>query len=333
VNVVLWFVVAAAAPVLNLIVVEGRLESEWNDRIGRLNAVQGYGWVAGLVVGAVWTALVPRFVSGLDAFESTRLLFVLLAAIAALATALAWLWYPEPTTISTSRFRRVYRRLSREGWGAGRYLRTLPYGTSRPYWALTSLRGVDPRALRRRYGGGLSRYLLAAALFSTGFAVFWGPIPAYLRAVGYGSDGVFGLFLVANVGSAVTYAAVGGIASQFGIRRLQIGALSARIVLFPLSALLGGAALLAILALGASFLAIGITWAIIAVTATVLVTSLAPSGVRGEALGLYAAIAGLGTGVGSALGGIVATWHGYLVAFTLASVLVLVGGLLVWNAE
>lgn len=70
VNTVLWFVVAAAAPVLNLIVVEGHPESEWNDRIGRLNAVQGYGWVAGLVVGAVWTAVVPRLAAGLDAFDS-----------------------------------------------------------------------------------------------------------------------------------------------------------------------------------------------------------------------------------------------------------------------
>jgi MFS family permease len=332
VNVILWFAVAAAAPVLNLIVVEGRPETEWNDRIGRLNAVQGYGWVAGLVVGAVWTTLVPRLVAGLDAFESTRLLFGFLAVIAALATVLARLWYPDPATVSTSRFRRVYRRLSEQGWGAGRYLRTLPYGTSRPYWALTSLRGVDPRALARRYGAGLSRYLLAALLFSTGFAVFWGPMPAYLRGVGYGSDGVFALFLIANVGSAASYAAVSGVASRVGVRRLQMGALSARIVLFPGVALLGGAALLAVLALGASFLAIGITWAVIAVTATALVTSLASPRVRGEALGLYTAIVGLGTGIGSALGGAVASWNGYLLAFALASALVLCGGVLVRDA-
>lgn len=54
-------------------------------------------------------------------------------------------------------------------------------------------------------------------------------------------------------------------------------------------------------------------------------TRLSTDAVRGEALGLYAALAGLGAGVGSALGGVVADWSGYLPAFVLAGLLVLLG--------
>jgi MFS family permease len=333
VNAILWFVVSAAAPVLNLIVVEGTPESAWSSRIGWLNTVQGYGWVTGLLIGAVWTAVVPRLVPGIDAYDSSRLLFVLLAVIAIVATAVVRVWYPEPATTSSAEFLRVYRRLSRGQWGAGRYLRTLPYGTSRPYWALTSLRGIDLGSIRRRYGAGLARYLLAASLFSTGFAVFWGPMPAYLRGVGYQSDGVFALFLLANVGSALTYAAVSRAATRVGVRRLQLGALSLRIVLFPLIALLGGVSVLAVASLGVGFLAIGVTWAVIAVTAAALVTSLSPARIRGEALGVYTALVGVGTGVGSLLGGVLATGYGYLVAFALASVFVLLGSVLVVTVE
>ncbi|MFB6252682.1 MAG: hypothetical protein ABEI27_13545 [Halobellus sp.] len=42
-NAALWFVVAAAAPVLNLIVVEGYETSQWSRRFGLLNQYQGYG--------------------------------------------------------------------------------------------------------------------------------------------------------------------------------------------------------------------------------------------------------------------------------------------------
>ncbi|ADE03892.1 hypothetical protein [Haloferax volcanii] len=51
-NALLWFAVAAAAPVLNLIVVEGVPSKEWDRRFGVLNHYQGYGWLGGLVADA-----------------------------------------------------------------------------------------------------------------------------------------------------------------------------------------------------------------------------------------------------------------------------------------
>ena len=320
-NSVLWFAVSAAAPVLNLVMVDGHPESVWSGRIAHLQSVQGYGWVAGLLLGMGWTVAA----TGLLGDAAPRPLFALLAMLAALGLGVVRYWYPEPTTLSTIRFLNVYRRMARGRWGAGRYLLAIPYGPGRVYWALRSLRigGV-----RRLSTAPLQRYLAAATLFSIGFAVFWAPMPAYLVAERYATVTVFGLFLAANLGSAVCYGPVGRLADQYDPRLLQTGALLARGILFILPAVLGTVAL-ALPVLAGSFLLVGITWAVIAVTATGLVARLAPAPERGEALGLYAALASVGTGIGSVLGGWVAGTVGYVTTFALAGVVVVGGAALV----
>lgn len=316
-NAVLWFVVSAAAPVLNLVIVEGVPESEWNERIGKLNAYQGYGWVVGLVLGTIWTSVATRWFSMMTA---QRLLLFVLAAVAAIALVLTRAWYPERPTTEAADFRRVYRRLSRQGWGAGRYLRTVPYGPSRLYWALTSLRQGQRSGRSSRFGPALTRYFVAAALFSVGFAIFWGPMPAYLNAGGFDTQTVFVLFLLGNLGSAVCYSPVGSLSGRHDPSVLQGVALGGRVLLFPAIVLLT-----AVPTLAGGFTLIGITWAVIAVTASGLVTKLADASVRGEALGLYTAIVGFATGVGSALGGWLADLVGYDLTFVVAAGFVVVG--------
>ncbi|QHS15934.1 MFS transporter [haloarchaeon 3A1-DGR] len=322
-NAALWFVVSAAAPVLNLIVVEGAPAADWDVRIGRLNAVQGYGWVAGLVLGTVWTATVARM---LPAATAQELLFLVLAATSAAATLAAVRWYPERPTTSPERFARVFHRLNRTDWGAGRYLRATPYGTTRLYWGIREW--VDARRRGRQPGGSfdapLRRYLIAVALFSVGFAVFWGPMPVYLTESGASTGTVFVLFLLANAGSAVCYSPVGRIVGQRGPYALQAVALGGRALLFPGIAVVGIAApAIAPYANAVGFTLIGVTWALIAVTATGIVTRLAAEPVRGYALGAYTAIAGIGTGLGSVLGGGVAEVAGYPATFAGAGLVVL----------
>lgn len=318
-NAALQFVVSAAAPVLNLVVVDGRPETEWEGAIGRLNAVQGYGWVAGLVVGTGWTAAAGRV--GVEPLLAQRALFLVLAAASAAGFLLVRLGYPEPSTLPEDRFRRVYRRLSRTGWGSGRYLQTVSYDPPRIYWGLRTLR---VERLGDTLDSPLRRYLLAAVCFSTGFAVFWGPMPAFLAGEGFTTGTVFLLFLVANVGSALTYDRVGALSGRLGSRRAQAGALAARVVLFPAVGLLGGLAVAGPL-LAVAFCLIGLTWAIIAVTTTALVTRLAPAAGRAEALGLQTALVGVGTGAGSAVGGAAAGAVGYAATFAVAGGLVFLG--------
>ncbi|RDZ45766.1 MFS transporter [Haloferax sp. Atlit-19N] len=319
-NALLWFVVAAAAPVLNLIVVEGVPSKDWDRRFGVLNHYQGYGWLGGLVVGAVWSALAPRLF-GLDALAVQRRFLVAAAVAAALGAVLVRVWYPERSTLSARRFARVSASIRRQSGLVGRSVRAVPYGPSRLYWALQSL---DLDDLRARMSPELLRYLAAATLFFVGFSVFFGPLPAYLVGSGRSADEVFALFVLSSLGSAVSYAKVGAFAARHDPRRLQAGALATRGLAFPAVAVVGTqfAALAALVTLGATFLVIGVTWAVIAVTATGMVTRLAPDRIRGEALGAYTALSSLGGGVGSALGGFVADAAGYVAAFGLAGVVV-----------
>ncbi|WP_121821641.1 MFS transporter [Halostella salina] len=323
-NAALWFVVAAAAPVLNLIVVDGVPESDWDREIGRLNHYQGYGWLLGLVAGAAWTGAAGA-VSDAGPVAAQRSFFLASAASTALALAVVRYWYPERPRVSPVRFQRIYRRTARTG---GRTVRAVPFGPARVYW---SLRSLDSDRLSGRFRSQLGSYFAALTLCFVGFSVFFGPLPAYLTAEAFPTDGVFALFVLSSAGSAAFYVRAGDLSTRFDARRLQIAALLGRAGSFPVIAAVGVLFVppAAVVGQAPLFAFVGVTWAVIAVTATGLVTRLAPPSARGEALGTYAALSSFGGGVGSALGGWIASSAGYVVAFGAAAGLIAVGAALV----
>ncbi len=319
-NAALQFAVAAAAPVLALLVVSGHPDAKWDRRIGVLNAWQGYGWLGGLLAGAAWTAVAGQYTAAVTA---QRWFFYASAAMCALATVLAWRWLPGRPDVSAARFGRATVSIETLQRGAGRAARLAPFSGVRSFWAL---RRLHPRTLAARLTPGLSGYLAAATLFFTGFAVFFGPLPSYLATdLGLASGSVFALFLVSSAASAVAYERVGALAAARSPEVVQTAALAARVVLFPsvaFAAVLGALALPGLVVL---FVAVGLTWAVVAVTGTTIVARLAPPAVRGDALGAYTALGGLGTAVGSVVGGLLATELSYVGAFAVAGGLVLAG--------
>lgn len=328
-NGVLWFVVAAATPVVTLFMIERVPEREWETRIGLLNAYQRYGWVGGLVAGSVWLGAVSlRF----GALVAQRSFFLLCAAVSLVAVPLAFYWLPPEATTAPARVARSTRVLTRTLLGSGRYVKLVPYAPSR---AVLSLRTLGSRRSLSRYPPALRRYLLTAFVFSLAFSVFFGPVPAYLTSLAYPSATVFAFFVVSSLASAVVFVPVGRLSTRIGLPRLQLGALSVRVALFPVVGLLGLLASPAVRTVGISlaFALVGLTWAVVAVTAAGLVSRIAPAAVRGEALGLYAALSGLGGGVGGLTGGLLARTFGYQVAFAAAGLLVLVSLLVLLSAD
>lgn len=321
-NAALWFVVAAAAPVCNLAMVEGVPGDRWDDQLATLNAVQGYGWVVGLLLGTAWLGLAGTA----SPTAAQRSLLLLLAGVALVATALVSVLFREETRpeVSQRRLQRRFGRLATRDLGAGRVIRLLPLGPGRVYW---SLRRFDLGTLR----SGLTRtpgtFLAGTALFATGSAVFWGPMPAYLDANGLATTAIFAVFLVGNLGSAVTYGRVAVVEPVVGARRIQLAGIASRAVLFPATVLLAGGA---VLLLGVVLGLIGVSWAMVAVTGPLLVSRLVPAAERPAALATYTALSSAGTGVGSVLGGALAAAAGYLVAYSVAGGLVLVGLVSAW---
>jgi len=323
-NAVVWFAFAAATPVLTLLAVAGVPESAWSERIADLNRFQGVGWALGLLLGTVWTVGGARFVSPAAA---TRLLFVPLALAAAGSCAVVVRALPvEPgdgPAPSGTRVRRAIRRADRFSVRSA----TLPGALSR-----TDFRGLHPRRLAARFTPALAAYFAAVLLFLSGFAAFFAPLPAFLTEVGFGSGGTFALYLTNSAAAAVAFGAVGRIATDRNVVRLQVAGLVGRGALLPVIAVVGaalGASALGFVALGVAFAAVGLTWAVIAVTAGTIVTRLSPAAIRGEALGMYAALGALAGGLGSVAGGWLAA-DSYGLAFGFAGALVLAGATVVF---
>jgi MFS family permease len=321
-NALLWFVSAAAAPVLTLLVIADAPETEWPGRIADLNRFQGFGWAGGLVLGMVWLwALTPELGSALTA---QRWLFRACAACTAGAAAVAFRWLPESTTGLEQHER---RRIGRILTGTHRNVRaaTFAFAPNRLYWTTQAVR---PRRLARRISTRLGAYFLAVALFSTGFAVFWAPLPAYLSTAGYGGGATFAMYLATSLTAALCYGGVGRLSGRFDVRLLQSSALGVRAGVFPLVALVGATGVLTAITSGGLFVVLGVTWAVIAVTSTAVVTRLAPASARGEALGVQTALVTAAGGVGGLLGGWLAQF-GYLTAFGTAGAFVAAGAVAV----
>lgn len=330
VNAMLWFVVASVGPVVTMLVVEEADEQDWSTEIGMLNTYYGYGWAGGLLLGLGWPLIGARL---FDVAMVDRTLFWLLAGTAGVSTVTAFWTLPESTVEEPVTSVREARRIARLLISSGRGVRgaTFVFPANRLYW---TTRGFRLSHVRPRLRSPMTVYLLAAGLFFAGFAVFWAPLPHLLTGMGLGSGRIFGLYLLSSLAGAVLYGRAGRLAKRFDSRRLTAVALFIRGVLFPVVAVSAGlkAVSLGSIVLGALLLGIGITWAVIAVVGTTIVTRLAPPGLRGEALGSYVAIGALAGGLGSIVGGFLAT-IGFLLAFVVAGGLVILGGVLVGTLE
>lgn len=325
-NALLWLVFAAAGPILTLLVVADTPEREWNREIALLNTYQGYGWATGLLLGILWSVTVGQLLTPTATQQS---LFVFCGIIAVLAAVLLGRWMPAPSQRQLGRVNpeRVARLLS----SGRRSVRsaTFAFTPNRLYW---STRNVHPKRLANRFTPTLALYFLSVVLFFTGFAIFFAPLPLYLTGVGFSSDLVYGLYLVSSLGSAAFYSGSGKLSGEFDLRLLQAGALGVRGVVMPLVAIVGAAfaaSTVGTVVTTILFLFVGVSWAVIAVTAGTIVTRIAPPTLRGEALGLYAALSALAGGIGSIAGGALANSAGFTVAFGAAGIVILAGAGLV----
>lgn len=326
-NAVVWFSFAAVGPVLTLLVVNGADEADWQDRIARLNVVQGWGWAGGLLLGVLWTGFGEQYVRPVMA---QRALFGLCAVFTAGGVVGARLYLPpEPVSepLTAKRIRRSLlqaRRLNLQGV-------TFPFTPSRIFgW---SMQRFNPQVLLDRFSLELVVYYGAALLFFLGFTSFFAPLPIFLEGLGFGSGTIFWFYLVSSLGAAAYFLRAAALTEQHNDGVLQSTSLLVRGLAIPAVAVIGvlfGASGLGLLLETALFLVIGVTWAIIAVTAATIVTRLAPPAIRGEALGTYAAVSAVAGAIGSLLGGALAEVS-FLVAFLVSGGFVLLGAVLVYR--
>lgn len=298
----LWMAAGTAA---TLLVLHAFPHERWEREIGRFNAFGGVGWTAGLILGALWTTALARLVGegwGL------RSLALMLALVAGFAGFLAFRSLPEP---------RAVRRTSFLDWtsGIGTFVvERLRYG---PTYLLEAL---SPRQIlrflqgRTAFGPELVLCYYGELLSFVGFALVFAPFPVFLRQkLGWPNEGVFALYVAHHAIGIFAYEWARRAIASWGHRPALAFALLVRVGIFAGFAAVGRGASPWILPL--LFALAGVTWSFFQLSTTALVSRLAPAELRGQGLGLYNAVAGLGNVIGAALGGYLADAFGYAAPF------------------
>ncbi|MFQ5793988.1 MAG: MFS transporter [Candidatus Bipolaricaulia bacterium] len=303
----------ASASVSTLLVIERFDQSRWELRIGRFSTYGGSGWVAGLALGVLWMQLAE---DGDSTATMMRALFYLIAFMTLVSALLAKVWVPESRQHVK---RRRFRSLSITGGNA--IVEGLKYAPLRMYHL------ARPRRLLevihpRRFGKELTTYYQTAVLFFTGFMIFLVPFPIFLKQVlGLSNSEIYLLYIINAGAKASLYRWAGKLAERFGNRRLQRTTLWVRVTIFPLAFLslaLTDHHLLVLAFIAVLFAVSGASWAFIGVSGVAIVSKLSGEGLRGQAIGTYNALAGIGGILGALIGGYLAEFS-YLATFLLAS--------------
>jgi MFS family permease len=318
-NMVLSFFWVANAAVTVLLVIENREKSLWERRISHLNQSGSLGWVCGLALGTVGLSVASRFI---EETMAIRVLFLVLALGAAVASLLAVRFIPRTIpTFTQRRFRGVIVAL-------GNFLvERARFGPFHLYHRF------DPRRLPALLWGreGLRHetklFLAATWIAFTAFGFVFVPLPFLLsRGFGLPPSTVFLYYVVHQGAIALAYPWASWQIKRAGNKAVQVASLSVRFVLFSCVAVILFFSPLAppTWFLVLLFLGTGISWSCFQLSGVALASRLAKPEYRGQALGLYNAVAGVGSILAGVCSGFLAEYAGYQATFAAAAVLIAV---------
>lgn len=301
----------ANASVAVLLVIERTEEHTWESHISALNLTGALGWLLGLVLGGIGITATLNLLSERGGLQT---LFVVLAILAFVSSGLAaWLIPVTTKPLFTKRKFRGVRlavgNLLVEGW------RFNPLHLYHRF----SLRRL--MSLRRE----TRTFLLASALAFTGIGFFAVPLMLLLsQRLGYSPSGVFFSLVMLHSGIVLAYPVALHRIKRRGNRRVQIGSLGIRMLLFAAAAGALATSPAVPWVITALFLfLIGITWSFFQLSGVALASRLAKPENKGLALGTYNAIAGASTTLAGISSGYLAQLVGYHLTYAIAAVLLL----------
>jgi len=169
-------------------------------------------------------------------------------------------------------------------------------------------------------------------VMSVGFDIFYGPFPVFLWQTGeHSTAGVFLTYLAASAASTALFVHSGKAVEDNSPKSVFLGSLFARIGLMllfvwgPVYVLFGRGSPALFGYLSVLNALMGVTWAFISTASTLFLVRLVGRSARGRALGLYNAIAGAGSLIGTLLGGWLYATYGVQFAYSIAAVTVVIG--------
>ncbi len=308
-NVMFGFFLAATVPTSTILIMEHNPEAIWGSAVGTFAKISGIGWMVGMGLGAVFFAVSDHI---LPIEPAMRVLMLLCGLFSAIGYALAMFWIKEPAF-------HIDRRWLEDHVVT---LRTWTFERSR-HIPTKLVYALKPRIMRKArtflpgWGRGLDLYLVATFILFVGVMVFYVPFPVMLsEELLLNSSQIFLVYLASAIAAAMMYAWAGREVDQLGNRKAQLIAWATRGLIFSAFALalyaayneLTGAAFGLSLALNGLA---GAMFAIVSVAGITTALDLSPRRGKGEAVGAYNSVIGLGMIVGGLLGGVIASTAGY----------------------
>jgi MFS family permease len=320
-NVVEGLASAASAPIGTMLLLETRHKRWWPQDIGLFGLISGLGTTGGLAIGFVWLFVIG---GGSSIISVMTGLLLLSGVLALLSAVVAWAWIEEPAA-------RLDRRLVSDLVNLHRgVIERIRHFRARVVGVIDLTRSSSDRLPGREY-----LFLAALGVMSVGFDIFYGPFPVFLwRNAQFSDAGIFIVYLGSAGASTALFFHSGKAVDLHSPKSVFLQSIGARVLLLllflwgPVYVVLGlgTPALLAWVVLLNALL--GVTWAFISTASTLFLVRLVGRSARGRALGLYNAIAGAGSLLGTLLGGWLYATYGVHIAYSLAALTVLLGGAL-----
>ena len=311
---VLAFVIVANSAASNLLVMETADKRSWVSSYATLSLTANLGSIVGLVVGLLWSSVLP-----LSAF----LLFC--AASTAVSAILTYFLIIEPVvTLET-----IHLTLHPLG-----LLPRLFHGVSNALNNITGLVLLPPsprdlvrlvRATRAGVMQGRALLFISTFLFMVGTALMNTSFTPYLVTYGVLNNEVFAVVLVNALIQTGAYRSIQFFATKLGEIKMGSYAIVARTGIYLLTAfsvlLLRDTALFVFATI--IYACIGVVFALWnSSTSVILFSSLGPEK-QGGLLGGYSALSSFGLVIGSLFSGYLSSFFGYSLTFTLAAFVML----------
>jgi MFS family permease len=295
---------SASATPANLLIMETQRKSRWAYAFARFSMVSSVGTTLGLLLGIAWSSFLP-----------ISLLVLPLSALSLVSAVLSVVMIKEPAISFEREFIVLQRRSLQQR------LLAIPL----IFLRLPNL--VDFKSVFKGLRNTLTRQLpllylsifvfyVASGLFNTSF------IPS-LRAAGLSASEVFLLVTTANLAQTASFYFAGPYVEKRDLRKAAVAGLVTRLACY---AVIG---VLVALTRGLSYLggtlvlypiAGGLAYAIYYTSSNTMIFNTLGAKNQGSRLGVYSALVGVATMLGSFVSGYVSFYFGFAATFVVAAV-------------
>ncbi len=309
---IISFFSAVSATPLNLLIMETQPKSRWTSAFAKLSMASSVGVTLGLLLGVAWGDFLPL-----------NLIMIPLAVLSVASAVVSFLTIPEPTV----GFERVMIVLVRRSF----YTRLLAL----PMLFLRIPRASDFKRVFKGMRFELTReplllYLSIIAFYLASGILNTSLVPSFYQAKITNSE----VFLILLAGMIVQTIAFNSIAPRVEKRSLKETAVSGLTLRSICYVLLGISAYLftGAMYLGANLilypLAAGIAYAAYYAASNVMVFNSLGADKHGSTLGVYSALVGFATMIGSFISGFISFYEGYPTTFIIAGLIMASAGVL-----